>query len=83
MDLSKRQYGFQKEKSTIQHMFCLRILQERMREYQQDLHLVFVDLEKAYDTSPRDLIWYCLRGRQVPEEYVRLIRICTKTVLQL
>jgi len=36
--------------------------------------LVFVDLEKAYDTVPRDLIWYCLRKKSVPEEYVRIIQ---------
>ena len=50
------------------------MLQERMREYQRDLHLVFVDLKKAYDTVPKDFIWYCLRRRQVPEENIRLMK---------
>ena len=36
--------------------------------------MVFVDLEKAYDTIPRDLIWYCLRRRGVPEGYINTIQ---------
>jgi len=36
--------------------------------------MVFVDLEKAYDTTPRELIWHCLRKRQVPEAYIDIIR---------
>lgn len=36
--------------------------------------MVFIDLEKAYDTIPRDLIWYCLRLRQVPEIYIDIIK---------
>ena len=73
-NISNRLYGFQKGKSTTQPMFFLGILQEKMREHQRDLHLVFVDLEKAYFTAPRDLIWYCLRKRGVPEEYVCIIK---------
>ena len=39
-----------------------------------DLHMVFVDLEKAYDTLPTDLIWFCLRKRGVPEACVSAIK---------
>ena len=75
--ISERQYGFQKGKSTIQPMFCLRILQEKFREFNKKLHMGLVDLEKAYHTAysiPRELIWYCLRRKFVPEEYVRIIK---------
>jgi len=79
------QYGFQKGKSTMEPMFCLRMLQEKCREYNKELHMVFVDLEKAYDTIPRDLIWYSLRRRGVPEAYVEIIkdmyRDCTTQVV--
>ena len=38
--------------------------------------MVFVDLEKekAYDRLPRDLIWWCLRKKGVPEGYRTIIQ---------
>ena len=40
----------------------------------KDLHMVFVDLEKAFDRIPRDLIWWWLRKKGVPEEYVKIVQ---------
>ena len=47
---------------------------EKHCEKQQPLHLAFIDMEKAYDRVPRDLIWWALRKKQVPEQYVCIIQ---------
>ena len=49
-------------------VFALYILQEK----QTDLHMIFVDLEKAYDSVPRDLIWWAMTKRSIPEGYVKV-----------
>ena len=47
---------------------------ERYREKKKDLHIVFIDFEKAYDKIPRNVIWWTLDKHKVPTKYVGLIK---------
>ena len=46
--------GFMPGKLTTDAIFALRILAEKYREKQGELHCIFIDLEKAYDWVPRE-----------------------------
>ena len=68
----------------ITFMCALRQVVEKYREGQQNVHCVFIDMEKAYDRVLRAEVWNCLRMKGVPEGYVRLIqdmyRRCTTQI---
>ena len=55
-------------------MFALRMLMEKYREGQRELHCVFVDLEKAYNRVPWEELWYCMRKSGIVEKYVQLVQ---------
>ncbi|GJW53619.1 hypothetical protein Tco_0097704 [Tanacetum coccineum] len=56
-------------RSTTEAMHLFRSLMEKYRKRQRDLHMAFLDLEKAYDRGSRELILKTLIDKGTP--YVR------------
>ncbi|VDP22515.1 unnamed protein product [Heligmosomoides polygyrus] len=62
-----------------------RLLLEKHREKQKPVHIAFLELEKAFDRVPPEVIWYAVRHHGVPEELIEWVRIlysCLKSQVQ-
>ena len=64
--ISTNQFGFMPGRSTIEAIFLIRHVMKRFREQKKDLHLVFINLEKAYNKIPRNVMWWSLDKYKVP-----------------
>ena len=73
-EVDPRQFGFMPGKSTVDAIFIARQLMEKGIEGNLESYWGFVDLEKAYGRVPREVIYWSLRRKGVPEKLVRLIQ---------
>ena len=65
--LGDEQFGFMTGSWTTDAIFAVRQLMEKHRGKQKGLHMVFIDLEKAYDRVARQEVWRCMREKGVPQ----------------
>ena len=72
--LPDEQCGFRPERSTVDMLFVVRQLQELARRRRIPLYMCFVDLQKAYDSVDREVLWKVLARAGVPEEMIAVIR---------
>ena len=74
VDVNKLQFGFVPGRGTTDAIFIARQLQEKYRAAKKPLYFAFVDLEKAFDRVPREVLWWALRSLGVEEWAVRVIQ---------
>ncbi|XGW04084.1 hypothetical protein V3C99_015322 [Haemonchus contortus] len=51
-----------------------RQVMEKYREKRRPCYLAFLDMEKAFDRLPREVLWRALRKRNVPEHLISLVK---------
>ena len=62
-------------RGTTDAIFAVRQRMEKHRGKQKGLHIVCIDLEKAYDRVPRQEFWGCTGGGEVvPDKYVMIVQ---------
>lgn len=64
------------ERSTIKAIYLLRQVMEQYQMAQQDLHLIFIDLDKAYVRVPREILWKALDKKGLGLHIFELFKIC-------
>ena len=72
--ISVNQFGFMRGMSTIEAIYLPRKLMSLYSDRKVDLDMVFIDLEKAYDRVPHEVLWRCLEEKGVLPLYIRVIK---------
>ena len=72
-ELGEEQQGFRKGRGTTDGMFALKQLIEKRLEMQGRMAVGFVDMEKVYDTVPREMVMATVRWMGMPEAKARMV----------
>jgi len=68
------QFGFRANRSCMQSIYVLKQAQQAARHKKQNLVAAFVDLEKAFDSIPRQAIWQSLEAIGTPPKLIEVIK---------
>nr|XP_049577496.1 glycine receptor subunit alpha-3 isoform X1 [Syngnathus scovelli] len=72
--IQEEQCGFHPGRGTVDQLYTLGRILEGAWEFAQPVHMCFVDLEKAFDRVPREVLWRVLREYGVPSQLIRAVR---------
>lgn len=72
--LTETQSGFRKGRSTQDHVFTLKDIIYKSLTTDKKVYMAFLDLEKAFDRTPRARIWDSLRKRNVSNKLIKAVK---------
>ena len=72
--IGEEQNGFKPGKSTVDNLLMLTSIMEIAKKEKRELHMVFVDLRKAYAKVNKEKLWRSLSKLKLEEESIQLIK---------
>jgi len=76
IEVDDMQFGFMKGKGTTDAIYTVRQMQENFRVKRKKLYFGLVDLEKAFDRVPREMIRWAMCKLGVEEWLVLAVMFC-------
>ncbi|CAF2121924.1 unnamed protein product [Rotaria magnacalcarata] len=76
--LLEQQAGFRSNRSTIDQIFTLKLVMEKSREHNKPLCICFIDIQKAYDSVNRELLWKICRSYGLTDKTVLMLKLLYK-----
>ena len=74
--IGDHQCGFRRNRSTTDHIFCIRQIHEKKWECNETVNQLFIDFKKAYVSVRREFLYNILIEFGVTQKLVRLIKMC-------
>ncbi|CAF5042879.1 unnamed protein product, partial [Rotaria magnacalcarata] len=76
--LLEQQAGFRSNRSTVDQIFIVNMIMEKASEYDIPLFICFIDIQKAYDSVNRELLWKICRHYGLTDKIVKLLQLVYK-----
>jgi len=80
--IEDHQCGFRRNRSTIDHIFSIRQILEKKLGYNEEVHQLFIDFKKTYDSVKREVLYKILIEFGIPRKIVRLIKMRLKHIAE-
>ena len=81
--IEDHQCEFRRNRSTTDHIFCIRQILEEIWQQNGTMHRLFIDFKKAYDSVRREVLYNILIKFVIPMKLIRLIKMCLNEIYSI
>ncbi|XP_030765738.1 uncharacterized protein LOC115889799 [Sitophilus oryzae] len=80
---AEEQAGFRAGRSTVDHLFTVTQVTSKKSNLNQELHLVFVDLQKAHDSVPLVRLLEAMENTSINVELIKAVKSYNQTKIKI